>query len=153
MPPAPRPRTWSCSCRPGGQSQPSVRTHTPAREAGDAAPGPGRGRRGPSAPHTLAAMARRAGVSPRHMTRLFRDEMRTTPARYVERIRMEAAQAMKAATTPWPRWPGAPASAHRSHCAGLRESAGRAAKRPVRRGGPAFPVVGDTGFEPVTSSV
>ncbi|MFF8532087.1 helix-turn-helix domain-containing protein [Streptomyces sp. SAS_267] len=39
-------------------------------------------------------MARRAGVSTRHMTRLFHDEMTTTPARYVEQVRMEAAQAM-----------------------------------------------------------
>ncbi|MFJ9567178.1 GlxA family transcriptional regulator [Streptomyces fuscichromogenes] len=80
--------------RPGGQSQFSVRTHTPRarqemlRRVLDAVA------EDPSAPHTLAAMARRAGVSPRHMTRLFHDEMATTPARYVEQVRMEAAQAM-----------------------------------------------------------
>ncbi|MFJ9711861.1 GlxA family transcriptional regulator [Streptomyces sp. NPDC101234] len=80
--------------RPGGQSQFSVRTHTPharqemLRRVLDAVA------EDPSAPHTLAAMARRAGVSPRHMTRLFHDEMATTPARYVEQVRMEAAQAM-----------------------------------------------------------
>ncbi|MER5516358.1 DJ-1/PfpI family protein [Streptomyces sp. NPDC002763] len=80
--------------RPGGQSQFSVRTRTPRarqemlRRVLDAVA------EDPSAPHTLATMARRAGVSPRHMTRLFHDEMTTTPARYVERIRMEAAQAM-----------------------------------------------------------
>ncbi|MET8582271.1 helix-turn-helix domain-containing protein [Streptomyces collinus] len=39
-------------------------------------------------------MARRAGVSSRHITRLFHDEMATTPARYVEEIRLEAAQAL-----------------------------------------------------------
>ncbi|MEU7428080.1 DJ-1/PfpI family protein [Streptomyces sp. NPDC040750] len=80
--------------RPGGQSQFSVRTHTPRarqemlRRVLDAVA------EDPSAPHTLAAMARRAGVSPRHMSRLFHDEMSTTPARYVEQVRMEAAQAM-----------------------------------------------------------
>jgi transcriptional regulator GlxA family with amidase domain len=80
--------------RPGGQSQFSVRTHTPRarqqmlRRVLDAVA------EDPSAPHTLAAMARRAGVSTRHMTRLFHDEMHTTPARYVEQVRMEAAQAM-----------------------------------------------------------
>ncbi|WP_181802071.1 GlxA family transcriptional regulator [Streptomyces shenzhenensis] len=80
--------------RPGGQSQFSVRTHTPRarqemlRRVLDAVA------EDPSAPHTLAAMARRAGVSARHMTRLFHDEMHTTPARYVEQVRMEAAQAM-----------------------------------------------------------
>lgn len=80
--------------RPGGQSQFSVRTHTPharqemLRRILDAVA------EDPSAPHTLAAMARRAGVSPRHMTRLFHDEMTMTPARYVEQVRMEAAQAM-----------------------------------------------------------
>jgi transcriptional regulator GlxA family with amidase domain len=80
--------------RPGGQSQLSVRTHTPRarqeilRRVLDAVA------EDPAAPHTVAAMARLAGVSPRHMTRLFHEEMTTTPARYVERIRMEAAQAM-----------------------------------------------------------
>ncbi|MCG7205511.1 GlxA family transcriptional regulator [Streptomyces arenae] len=80
--------------RPGGQSQFSVRTHTPRarqemlRRVLDAVA------EDPSGSHTLAAMARRAGVSSRHMTRLFHEEMATTPARYVERVRMEAAQAM-----------------------------------------------------------
>ncbi|MEV8045254.1 DJ-1/PfpI family protein [Streptomyces griseoluteus] len=80
--------------RPGGQSQFSVRTRTPharqemLRRVVDAVA------EDPSANHTLAAMARRAGVSTRHVTRLFRDELGTTPAHYVEQIRMEAAQAM-----------------------------------------------------------
>ncbi|WP_406433672.1 DJ-1/PfpI family protein [Streptomyces sp. NBC_00631] len=80
--------------RPGGQSQLSVRTHTPRprqeilRRVLDAVA------EDPSAPHTVAAMARLAGVSPRHMTRLFHEETAMSPARYVERIRMEAAQAV-----------------------------------------------------------
>ncbi|MFD9093327.1 GlxA family transcriptional regulator [Streptomyces collinus] len=80
--------------RPGGQSQFSVRTRTPRarqellRQVLDAVA------ENPSANHTVAAMARRAGVSSRHITRLFHDEMGTTPARYVEEIRLEAAQAL-----------------------------------------------------------
>ncbi|MER6221731.1 GlxA family transcriptional regulator [Streptomyces sp900105755] len=80
--------------RPGGQSQFSVRTRTPRarqemlRRVLDTVA------EDPSAPHTLAAMARRAGVSARHMSRLFHEEMSTTPARYVEQVRLEAARAM-----------------------------------------------------------
>ena len=48
----------------------------------------------PGANHTLAAMARRAGVSARHVTRLFNEEPGTTPAHYVEQVRLEAAQVM-----------------------------------------------------------
>jgi transcriptional regulator GlxA family with amidase domain len=80
--------------RPGGQSQFSVRARAPhtrqemLRRVLDAVV------ENPDANHTLAAMARRAGVSARHMTRLFADEVGTTPARYVEQVRLEAAQAM-----------------------------------------------------------
>ncbi|MYS23333.1 transcriptional regulator, AraC family with amidase-like domain [Streptomyces sp. DvalAA-14] len=80
--------------RPGGQSQFSVRARVPhtrqemLRRALDAVA------EDPGADHSLAAMARRAGISPRHVARLFCDEVGTTPARYVEQIRLEAAQAM-----------------------------------------------------------
>jgi transcriptional regulator GlxA family with amidase domain len=80
--------------RPGGQSQFSVRTKAPharhetLRRVLDAVA------EDPGGNHTLSAMARRAGVSPRHVTRLFCDEVGTTPARYVEQVRLEAAQAM-----------------------------------------------------------
>ena len=40
----------------------------------------------------VEAMARRVSLSPRHFARAFRDEVGTTPARYVERVRMEAAR-------------------------------------------------------------
>nr|AIU93815.1 hypothetical protein LRS1606.381 [Rhodococcus sp. NS1] len=42
----------------------------------------------PSIDHGLPAMARAASVSPRHLTRLFRTELGTTPARWVEEIRL-----------------------------------------------------------------
>ena len=78
--------------RPGGQSQfsPSLRAALPrtspqrqlydtvaARPAGD---------------YSLARLATMANVSPRHLTRLFHDELKTTPARYVELIRFDTAK-------------------------------------------------------------
>ncbi|HEX6521943.1 MAG TPA: DJ-1/PfpI family protein [Streptosporangiaceae bacterium] len=80
--------------RPGGQSQFSVRSqaahtrHEMLRQVLDAVV------EDPAGKHTLSAMARRAGVSARHMTRLFDHEVGTSPARYVEQVRMEAARAM-----------------------------------------------------------
>jgi transcriptional regulator GlxA family with amidase domain len=80
--------------RPGGQSQFSVRSqavhtrHEMLRHVLDVVV------EDPAGNHTLSAMARRAGVSARHVTRLFDDEVGITPARYVEQVRMEAARAM-----------------------------------------------------------
>jgi transcriptional regulator GlxA family with amidase domain len=78
--------------RPGGQAQFSVWT-----EAGVPTT---RGLRrvldsvvlDPAADHSTAAMAARAAVSERHLTRMFRDEVDLTPARFVEQIRLEAAK-------------------------------------------------------------
>lgn len=78
--------------RPGGQSQFSVRTgiatprSSPLRCVIDAVAAD------PAAEHTVPAMAERAAVSERHLTRLFRREIGMAPAQYVERIRVEAAQ-------------------------------------------------------------
>ncbi|MDX3077616.1 GlxA family transcriptional regulator [Streptomyces sp. NPDC088354] len=80
--------------RPGGQSQFSARCQAPhtqqdtLRRVLDAVA------QEPGGNHTLTAMARRAGVSVRHVTRLFYEEVGTTPARYVEQIRLEAAQGL-----------------------------------------------------------
>jgi transcriptional regulator GlxA family with amidase domain len=78
--------------RPGGQSQFSatLAAREPAREplreaqravfddvAGD---------------HSVDAMAVRAHMSPRHFARAFRAEAGVTPARYVERVRLDAAR-------------------------------------------------------------
>jgi transcriptional regulator GlxA family with amidase domain len=78
--------------RPGGQSQFSATlvSQQPAREplreiqrmviedvAGE---------------HTVEAMASRANLSPRHFARAFAAETGVTPARYVERVRLEAAR-------------------------------------------------------------
>jgi transcriptional regulator GlxA family with amidase domain len=44
--------------------------------------------------HTVEAMAERAHMSPRHFARAFRAETGMTPARYVERVRLETARRM-----------------------------------------------------------
>jgi transcriptional regulator GlxA family with amidase domain len=77
--------------RPGGQSQFTTATTPPARNdlmrtlihsvLAD-----------PAADHGLPSMARAAAVSTRHLTRLFRTELGTTPARWVERVRLDHAQ-------------------------------------------------------------
>ncbi|MFJ2650380.1 GlxA family transcriptional regulator [Streptomyces sp. NPDC087420] len=80
--------------RPGGQSQFSVAARTPSPRhdvlrglldemAGD-----------PAADHSLPALARRGGLSARHLTRLFNEQVGSTPAAYVESVRLEAAQAL-----------------------------------------------------------
>jgi len=80
--------------RPGGQSQFSVRSQVPYSRQETLRPVLDAVVANPGAPHTLTAMSRRAGVSVRHMSRLFDEEVGTTPARYVERVRLEAAQVL-----------------------------------------------------------
>lgn len=46
----------------------------------------------PEAAHTVESLARRVGMSPRHFARVFTRELRVTPARYVEQVRVEAAR-------------------------------------------------------------
>ena len=48
----------------------------------------------PAGDYSLAALAAMANVSPRHLTRLFREEFGTTPARYVELIRFDTAKSL-----------------------------------------------------------
>jgi transcriptional regulator GlxA family with amidase domain len=78
--------------RPGGQSQFSAQL---------AAPPAGRPslrdlqswiHEHPDADLGVDALARRMGMSPRHFARVFADELGITPARYVERSRVEAAR-------------------------------------------------------------
>ncbi len=76
--------------RPGGQSQFSPSTSHPRprsdalRVVTDAVAAD------PGADHSISRMAAAAGVSPRHLTRLFRTELGITPARYVEEVRIDA---------------------------------------------------------------
>ncbi|MFK4148419.1 GlxA family transcriptional regulator [Streptomyces sp. NPDC004065] len=80
--------------RPGGQSQFSVRQaarqprHQLVRQVLDDVTA------NPAADHSLEAVARRAGVSVRQLTRLFRAEAGVTVTRFVEQIRVEAAQGL-----------------------------------------------------------
>jgi transcriptional regulator GlxA family with amidase domain len=77
--------------RPGGQSQfsPSLaapRPATPAlRQVTDAIAAD------PSGDHSVAALAGRMHVSPRHLSRMFQDELGVSPAKYVESVRVDAA--------------------------------------------------------------
>jgi transcriptional regulator GlxA family with amidase domain len=46
----------------------------------------------PDAGHTVESLAARVGMSPRNFARVFTQELRITPARYVEQVRVEAAR-------------------------------------------------------------
>jgi transcriptional regulator GlxA family with amidase domain len=80
--------------RPGGHDQLSVRLGTqpeassPVRALLDGIA------EDPAGDHRLEAMSERSGFSERHLTRVFAREIGTTPARYVERVRIEAARAL-----------------------------------------------------------
>jgi transcriptional regulator GlxA family with amidase domain len=80
--------------RPGGQDQLSVRLGTQPEVRS-----PVRGllddiAEDPAGDHRLASLSERSGFSERHLSRVFAREIGTTPARYVERVRIEAARAM-----------------------------------------------------------
>lgn len=47
----------------------------------------------PSGPHTVTSMASIFGVSERHLNRLFKEELHTTPAKWLEKVRVDAARA------------------------------------------------------------
>jgi transcriptional regulator GlxA family with amidase domain len=78
--------------RPGGQSQFSAASrvvgtsHPVLRPVMDSIAAD------PAADHRAQTLARAAGVSPRHLSRLFNEQTGATPAAYVERMRLEAAR-------------------------------------------------------------
>jgi transcriptional regulator GlxA family with amidase domain len=80
--------------RPGGQSQFSAASriprppHDPLRALLDEIVAD------PAADHCLSALAARSALSVRHLTRLFGEHLGTTPAAFVEKVRLEAAQAL-----------------------------------------------------------
>ncbi len=78
--------------RPGGQSQFSTALATPPARGDLLRAVTAAVLADPAADHTLPAMAAAAAVSTRHLTRLFRAELGTTPARWVERVRLDRAQ-------------------------------------------------------------
>ncbi|OPC82978.1 AraC family transcriptional regulator [Embleya scabrispora] len=83
--------------RPGGQSQFSVPSRTPPGADDPLRPVLDAVAADPAADHSLPALARLGGFSPRHLTRLFHERVGSTPAVYVEAVRIEAAQALLAA--------------------------------------------------------
>ncbi|MEV5575276.1 DJ-1/PfpI family protein [Spirillospora sp. NPDC052269] len=80
--------------RPGGQSQFSAML--------DVSPGTQAGVRRvleavsakPEAPHGMADLAAIAGVSPRHLARLFQAEIGMSPVKFVEQVRLETAKTL-----------------------------------------------------------
>ncbi|MYS87832.1 helix-turn-helix domain-containing protein [Embleya scabrispora] len=83
--------------RPGGQSQFSVPSRARAAADDPLRPVLDAVAADPAADHSLPALARLGGFSPRHLTRLFHERVGSTPAVYVEAIRIEAAQSLLAA--------------------------------------------------------
>lgn len=79
--------------RAGGQSQFSVLVEadpppqSPLRKVTEAISAD------PAANHSVQALAAQASLSTRQLTRLFQSELGTTPARYVEMVRIDAARA------------------------------------------------------------
>lgn len=78
--------------RPGGQSQFSAALAAPAARSDPLRSLIASVVADPAADHSLLAMAAHAAVSPRHLTRLFRTELGTTPARWLERVRLDRAR-------------------------------------------------------------
>jgi transcriptional regulator GlxA family with amidase domain len=80
--------------RPGGQSQFSIWSQ--ARPPGDEMLRRllGEISADPGADHSVAALAERLSVSPRHVSRVFARQVGMTPGRYVERARVEAARVL-----------------------------------------------------------
>jgi transcriptional regulator GlxA family with amidase domain len=48
----------------------------------------------PAGEHSVTSLATRAHLSPRHLARMFHDELSTTPARYLRDVRVDAAKAL-----------------------------------------------------------
>jgi transcriptional regulator GlxA family with amidase domain len=78
--------------RPGGQSQFSASLQSQVAERDAIRDLQQRIVDHPEAALSVEAMAERVAMSPRHFARRFRLEVGTTPARYVERVRVEAAR-------------------------------------------------------------
>jgi transcriptional regulator GlxA family with amidase domain len=78
--------------RPGGQSQFSERLARPIAAGSPLRPVLDDIVADPTADHRVPQLATKVGISDRHLTRLFLNQTGTTPARFVERVRVEAAR-------------------------------------------------------------
>lgn len=80
--------------RPGGQSQFSAPMQAPLPRTPALRSIVERVTANPTGDHSIHQLAEQLNLSPRHLTRLFRTEMSTSPARYVELIRFDLAKAL-----------------------------------------------------------
>ena len=110
-------RWMAFSERPGGSSQFSERLsyplpiESPLRALLDSIVAH------PADDHSLAGLSKRAAMSQRHLTRLSEQQMGTTPARFVERVRVEAARArLEESNTPLAAIASNPASGPLRRC-------------------------------------
>jgi transcriptional regulator GlxA family with amidase domain len=85
--------------RPGGQAQFSERLALPADIGSPLRAVVDRVVADPAGDHREARLAHHASVSERHLRRLFAQQAQTTPARFVERVRVEAARNLLETTT------------------------------------------------------
>lgn len=79
--------------RAGGQSQFSVLVEADPPPQSALRPATEAIAADPTADHSVKRLAERAALSTRQLTRLFQSELGTTPARYVEMVRVDAARA------------------------------------------------------------
>lgn len=80
--------------RPGGQSQFAIPVWAPRARHAAVRAVQERIERDPPGDHRLETLAHVAAMSPRHLTRVFADEIGDTPGRYVEKVRVEAARSL-----------------------------------------------------------
>jgi len=85
--------------RPGGQTQFATPVWAPRAERSTVRAAQSLVEAAPSGDHRLSALAAAAAMSVRHFSRVFAEEVGETPARYVERVRMEAARRELETTT------------------------------------------------------
>lgn len=85
--------------RPGGQTQFSSPLWVPRAARSTVRAVQSRVEAAPAEDHSVAAMASAAAMSVRHFTRVFSAEVGETPARFVERVRVEAARRELETTT------------------------------------------------------
>ncbi|MDX5378989.1 MAG: GlxA family transcriptional regulator [Halomonas sp.] len=78
--------------RTGGQSQFSEMLRSQNRAQGALRKLLDRIHADPAAPHRLETLAEAVGVTPRHLSRLFRQQLSTTPGAYLTRLRLEQAR-------------------------------------------------------------
>jgi transcriptional regulator GlxA family with amidase domain len=85
--------------RPGGQTQFAVPVWLPRATRSVVRSAQDHIDTHPAGDHRLDLLARRAAMSSRHFSRVFTEQVGETPARYVERVRVEVARAELESTT------------------------------------------------------